>query len=480
MSSVQGYFCYDEMFVWASDLLDKAPSVVEVLRNRFPILFIDETQDNSEDQSAILNRIFMYPDTAVIRQRFGDANQAIFNSVRGKGAENDKFPVEQIKADLPNSHRFGQTIATLADPFAIVPCGLKGQGPKKKFLDSGEREGRHTIFLFNPANANKVLDAYGELLLETFSDQELRDGSFWAVGLVHRPPVNDKKEDHKLPHHIGDYWPDYEPELSKQDPKLESFVQFVMAGMAKARMAGEAFPAVEKIAQGILRLAGMAESGITLHERRNCHRYVLQLLGDNGKARKHYDAIINRFIVRGDGLTNEVWNADRPNRRRIVKEIAESVAKCSLAGPEVENFLAWPGETHTPKLPAAREVRDNIYVYRKIPREVAIQVGSIHSVKGKTHTSTLVLETFWNAHNLEKLRPWIVSPQMQAGWKNSDGVEQETRLKIQYVAMTRPTHLLCLAMKRSTFEKDGILDQEVMEMLDKQGWKMNFVNDQPL
>ena len=124
-SSMDGYFCYDEMFVWAGDLMDKVPGVVEVLRNRFPLLFIDEAQDNTEDQSAILHRIFLGGGGTVIRQRFGDANQAIFNFVGYKGAESD-FPDDRIKTiDLPTSHRFGQTIADLADPLALVPHSLK-------------------------------------------------------------------------------------------------------------------------------------------------------------------------------------------------------------------------------------------------------------------------------------------------------------------------------------------------------------------
>ena len=107
-------------------------------------------------------------------------------------------------------------------------------------------------------------------------------------------------------------------------------------------------------------------------------------------------------------------------------------------------------------------------------------MGSIHSVKGQTHTATLVLETFWNAHNLEKLKPWIVRPKMENAWKKSDGPEQKTRIKIHYVAMTRPTHLLCLAMKRSSFEKDGVLDQEVIQKLKQRGWQIKFLITQPL
>ena len=51
-----GFFCHEEMFVWAHVLLNRAPSVVEALRRRFPIVFMDEAQDNHEEQAAILKR----------------------------------------------------------------------------------------------------------------------------------------------------------------------------------------------------------------------------------------------------------------------------------------------------------------------------------------------------------------------------------------------------------------------------------------
>src|SRR5262249_43058728 len=53
-SSEQGYFCFDEMFVWANELLDKRSQTARDLRERFPLVFIDEAQDNSEEQSTLL------------------------------------------------------------------------------------------------------------------------------------------------------------------------------------------------------------------------------------------------------------------------------------------------------------------------------------------------------------------------------------------------------------------------------------------
>ena len=173
-----GFHRHDEMFVWASDLMDKTPDIIGAIRDRFPPSCLLMKRDNNEDQSVILDHIFMAGVSAVRRQRFGDANQAIFNFTEDKGAKIDPFPGKNAK-ELPNSHRFGQKIAGLAVPLGILPYvdGLIGQGPKKKRLKPGVEEGSHTIFLFDENSITKVLDAYGELLLTPFSEEELNEGS---------------------------------------------------------------------------------------------------------------------------------------------------------------------------------------------------------------------------------------------------------------------------------------------------------------
>ena len=40
-------------------MIDKLTEIVDVIRSRFPLLFVDdEAQDNSEEQSRILHRLF--------------------------------------------------------------------------------------------------------------------------------------------------------------------------------------------------------------------------------------------------------------------------------------------------------------------------------------------------------------------------------------------------------------------------------------
>lgn len=458
-SATDGYFCYDEMFMWAEFLIGTVSGVVDVLRDRFPILLIDEAQDNSKAQMAILKRIFIEGDNSVIRQRFGDANQAIFDFQGAEEAATDKFP-GATKMELLNSHRFGQKIADLADPLGLEPYGLQGLGPRN-LLASGAQAGQHTIFLFDKNSATKVLDAYGELLLDTFSDLELREDWFTAtaVGQVHRPP--DEDNDNKFPHHVGDYWTDYDPELTKQDPTPQTFMQYVFAGQGKSELQRETHAMVEKIAEGFLRLSGFTVEEKAMARSKHPHRYILQLLETSPDIRKQYQNLVVQFTVNNGRLTTKTWEN---HWRGIVRSIAEAIAGSPLS-EGAEGFLIWNDQPVTPATPTdANRIQNNIFRYRKNGRDVCIQAGSIHSVKGQTHTATLVLETFWYDHNLAHILPWFTNE--KHGWEKADGVRQEARLKLHFVAMTRPTHLLCLAMSR------GALNDEHMKVFRTRGWRL--------
>jgi hypothetical protein len=457
------------MFTFAVELIDRVPDVVSIVRDRFPLLFMDEAQDNSEDQSKILQRIFMGGEGAVLRQRFGDENQAIFDSMHSQeAAHTDKFPCAAIIMELPNSHRFGQKIASLADPLGLTPYPdrLKGEGPRKRLLATGVEEGRHTVFLFDDRTITTVLEAYGRLLLETFCEEALEQGVFAAVGQVHKRGGDDHK-----PRHVGHYWPEYDPELSRQDPNPETFIQYVFAGMARATMTGEAFPAAEKIADGILRLASMSNPDQKIHPRQRRHRQVVELLKGDARSSELYGKVVDRFVVRREAPTKEWWD---DSRRGVVRQIAEAIGKGSLSNPEAQVFLAWPDSPTPHRSPSvSAKGRDNIYRFSHDGKEVSIRVGSIHSVKGQTHTATLVLETYYYEHNLEQLLPWLVGIRSGA---EARGARQQSRLKLHYVAMTRPTHLLCLAMKLSSFQhSSGELNRELIAQVEERDWQVKVL-----
>lgn len=450
-TSREGYFCYDEMFVWASELLDHVPDISIAIRGRFPILFIDEVQDNSEIQSALLSRLFIEGENPVVRQRFGDSNQAIFSGYSEEmGAVTDVFPDPNVRRDVPNSHRFCQEIADIVDSFAVEPPGLVGQGPSNDCI-TANTDNKHTIFLFDDETIAYILPAYAEYLLQVFSNEELQNGTFTAVGAIHRG----RNKNH-IPHSVCDYWQDYVPELTIPTYRPSRFCEHVQAGRRLARESGEVHWIVEEIAEGILHLARILNPSANLANRRRKHRYVLELLDDQPELKNQYRDVVVAITSDLDGPSAEVW---RTRWVPSIIHIAEAIGDVGSTSSryrmldQARSFLEWATADDNEKEKPTLKQHDNVFRYPSCSPKVQIHVGSIHSVKGETHTATLVLDTFFRTHNIAKLKQWLLGK--KSGGRTEDSATAK-RLKQHYVAMTRPTHLLCLAMRQDAFKENDI------------------------
>jgi DNA helicase II / ATP-dependent DNA helicase PcrA len=150
----------------------------------------------------------------------------------------------------------------------------------------------------------------------------------------------------------------------------------------------------------------------------------------------------------------------------IVTLVASEIIGSAIDASHASEFLKWELATDT-----TLTRRDNRFKYPEQAPTVEIRLGSIHSIKGETHTATLVCDTYFRAHHLMTLKPWLLE-------KNSGGARQtglgQSRLKQHYVAMTRPTHLLCLAIR------DDALDQGEIATLKARKWRVGRVTDGPI
>lgn len=190
---------------------------------------------------------------------------------------------------------------------------------------------------------------------------------------------------------MGHYWPDYDPQLCSKEPKPDSFLKYVNAGMGIAQKAVEANPLVEKIAEDILRLAEMAPNFSVSNKRRYCHRRVLRYLEGHRETIEKYGRLVHKWAVKGNFPTKDAWQHDL---RKQLREIAEVISSEPLTQEDANHFLRWQGiESEPLPEPEAVKFKDNIYRYTKNGKTVSIHVSSIHSVKGETHTATLILKT---------------------------------------------------------------------------------------
>ena len=165
----EGYFTYDEMFLFAEEFLGLWPELPETINHRFPALFVDEAQDCSESQNSIVSKLFPASPALLIRQRFGDGNQAIFNSTYSTtAAVTEPFPDVSHTKTVSNSHRLHPSITKLADPLGLIPYNMTGIGEA-----ANEAPSKHSVFIFEDNSIEKVLPAYADLVLDQFSESQL-------------------------------------------------------------------------------------------------------------------------------------------------------------------------------------------------------------------------------------------------------------------------------------------------------------------
>lgn len=437
-----GYYTFNEILLIAKHAIESCDFLPDAIQNRFPLLFIDEAQDTDEMQWKLIHSSFPDP-TLSVRQSFGDANQAIFHSYLSKES-NDYFPSTEYLT-ITDSHRFGCNIANLVDPLGVKIRGLSGDSKKYDYLD-----GKHSILLFD--DADMVLPAYAEYLLSCFSDEEL-NGSLqcYAVGMVHNKD-RVEKNDSKYPVGIKDYWSTYEPEILKHTSKLRFFIDFFRQGKELFEQSGDYCHFVESIAEGFRKYLRTKKT-ITISNTGSAFSALLRAIPDSQKStfRSDLHNILSCPIDCEDSWTIVA---------SLAIEIIEIYFGIRIA---VGDYFSWHTESNEQYEGSEAVSQKNVFSYQspETNRQIQIHLSSIHSEKGRTHLSTLVLDTFWNNRNIKSIVPWLCNkPQKEPGKQNL------TRLKCHYVALSRARGLICIAAPKNSVSKAE------QDMLIEVGWNI--------
>ena len=191
----------------------------------------------------------------------------------------------------------------------------------------------------------------------------------------------------------------------------------------------------------LLRFAELAGAAPTwLGGRKSAHRSVLDAL-EGSSAEATYRSLLDKTITLQGQFDAEEWQAVLP----LVTEIGSHVAQATKLPQPAIDFLTGPDALQRqPAEGSSSQTILNFYSHPPEEPKVHIRLGSIHSVKGETHTATLVLDSFYYKHHLSELKPWILGERAGGMKKKAKGKpELENsrllgRLKLHYVAMTRP------------------------------------------
>ena len=434
-----GHYTYDEMLYISKYVLKSLDFLHKIVQTRFPVLFIDEAQDTDSLQWEVINRCFM--DAALtIKQSFGDANQAIFNSINTNRSCN-VFPSDNHMT-ISNSLRFGNSVAKLADPLGVISRGMTGTLEKYDRLANN-----HTIFLFDKQHPYVAISAYAELVLNCFSDEELSEAEplgCYVLGMVHNKEALEKDDPH-YPQSLKDYWNRYNPNSINKNTVNNYLIDYFRNSTS------DLYSKVENLCH-FLRQFIIFKVKMDLPRYGKAYNVVINYISEPKRKDFKRDLL---GIVKLPIRSEEEW--------RVAATLTQSLVRNYFGQSMKESFLSWKedGETERQEKPSLS--RNNVlkYISPDSGRSLNLHFASVHSVKGKNQLATLVVDTFWHDRNIKSILPWLCNNPPK-----SVGSQSNTRLKCHYVALTRARALVCMAMCKDSVTKSQI------DLLKQVGWNV--------
>ncbi|MFT8359004.1 UvrD-helicase domain-containing protein [Bifidobacterium aquikefiri] len=455
----EGYFTPDDMLLFGSKYIELHPEVASLIRDRFPFIIIDEMQDTDEQQNEILSLLFPQNDKSICLQRLGDSNQALF-------ATGKMVRLASHSISLSNSFRFDESIANLANRFAVspvLPNGLVGRRKVPEQLLTIHNE----FIVFDGKNISQVLPEFAKLVSRGFDQNEIEKYPVAAVGA--RRYGDDLGKEHDKPKYISDYLPD---NLQLENDKIDmndDFDSSIIRARLKIAENADFSVGLNQIASDFMRIIAndlSPELRTTPHMSK--FRQFIHLFNspENDDAAKVRELLF--------ALLNPRKSLSASKTKTLCDDIQNMiVSKLQILGvsthPYVDNFFQKLPETFsmidfsTP-LPNLRN--KDCFIFD----DIQIQLGTIHSVKGETHLATLLLDTFDHTSFVKSLLPWFVGDICNATGRQSD--KQIARMKQCYVAMTRPTHLLAVAAPYSSLGKTVQETRQSIDKLHAIGWQI--------
>ena len=428
-----GYFTFNEMLLVAKHALSDNPSLAKAIQTRFPIVIIDEAQDTSDLQWEIINLIFPRDGQSII-QLFGDKNQAIYGSYSSKESGSN-YPSLR-KLSLINSKRFGTKIAGIANTLSLENDLIVSDNDTYNFANN-------FIILFDNGTMGNVIPTFFELVSKSFDEAVIKREEKYGIhiiGMVHnKEPENDSD---KYPNTLKCYWNNYKPEIVSK--KFNYLIDYFREANRL-----EAFnEKANAISKGIIRLLNLClDEKISPYGNSSLNALLKNI---DIKEQTEFKTELLRIINLKTDDQNS-WNLLVDSLLSLIKKWFD------LSIDSRNSFLEWNGET------ADATRANNEFSYEtKNGQTLNAEFGSIHSVKGRTHFATLVLETFWFDMNIKSILPWLTN----SGDKKP-AARNLQRIRCHFVALTRAKGMVCIALKR-----DSVTSKD-LEKLEGIGWKIH-------
>lgn len=426
-----GILSFDDAYHLALRYLDNHQGIKSLFSRRFAYVFIDEMQDTDARQISLLDRIF---NDSVVIQRIGDINQSIYSFT----TENECcWEVdEQDALEITGSKRFSNSIATIIKDICVMPQDLKGN-PEITNISP-------IIIAFSDDNISKVIPRYGDLIFK----HNLHLGkyqNFKAIGWIGKA--------HATKHTISSYWQAYEREIQTKNTEYTNLVSYITSESDEFIRINGAKYYKRTIIRAFIK----------------CLRIVNKPSDNPLRSETVFFNYIEKNKEFSDALKERLseWCLAIHSEKSVLKEISDFIRNEFKAFFAIDNIQLLD-DFLTEGIIQAKEkfivpVKTNIYTHTNDGNQINIEVSTVHGVKGQTHTATLYLETFHYNYDIIRIVEYL-----KGKYIPPTQTRVRSNLRVAYVGMSRPSHLLCVAVHNNYLTNHT-------EELKAAGWEIDSI-----
>lgn len=399
--------CCLEMSRWYIEQYQKKLS--SIISKRFSHLLLDEAQDTSKLQFDLIFSLF--DDQNVVIQKFGDPYQAIYNIWGGDSELAWKIDSSKEKR-ISKTSRFGHSIATIVKNVCIE---------KYDDLSSDSKHDSFPPYFIIYDDGTDLLEKYKRLI-----DKLEKEDCCFRSSKKSKIIVSVKHDD--LKNTFGER---YQRVISKkiaQTNDLDLFSGVFLKQLSR-------------------KVEGDFEDGLKMDNRLKIFRMIKELRFGTGE-----NIITDLKNLLGELNLNELLLENKDDLCNEIKELLQNTFSQSS------------------QILSTEAVKD-------VDKDIGL--GTIHSVKGETHKATLLmLDSKFTVRCGEKLRHYPMLELLEK-YLRCEYVELSTyhdvtkkkevskALKLAYVALSRPTHLVCIGIPKTYLDSNS----RIADVLKNTGWQ---------
>lgn len=464
-----GYLSFQDAYFFANRYLSCFDSHLrKSFSNRFKYVFADEMQDTDWHQLKIIEDLFENTDTII--QYFGDPNQSIYDfSVKGENVWTPGKNGRKILT-LSDSKRFG-------DEISCVLNRLKIDDSINLESESSNNTLKPHLLVYKPGKEFKVLEKFVEIIhnkqdkwTEGLSGEK---PVYKAIGWVGKARTKEEIDEGKL--NISSYFPGFEKKSVKNKQAYENLKFFLRKNNEAAKEKGAKiyYDSIINALLEVLDRSGVKRNVVVIKKNGDKEEEITQ--------KRHYTKTsffeelekkkqLKPLLKRMARWSREIHKCTENYNFKIIKRISRYI-RYKL--PKVFKNMDVGKVNEFIKIPQEGTGIDNLeynenkgYIFKSknpVYNNISVEIGTVHSVKGETHTATLYMETSYHAqrnilgHESEKISDFILNK--KCCLQENRTYHKET-IKMVHVGFSRPTHLLCFAVCEDRINREDLSNRE--------------------